>query len=446
MLSRPAVLLVLLASLLAVQEDFQEEIPGSVDVPDQIYLSLTSDPAREMIISWHTAQIEGISRVNFGLTSDLGVTVEGSVQSSPEGGAGFIRSVTLTGLSPATQYFYACGTDLGGWSATFSFRTLPAGPSKLVFAAYGDQGVDEGAPDVVKAVGDANPDLVMLLGDLSYANGGPASIWDDWFKLIEPNARRIPHMSILGNHETDYPRDLSIYLGRFSLPHVERWYAITVSGVRLIALDTSAEVAPESEQHEWLKQELEAASQDSNIRWIIVCSHFPCFTSCAQHPEDADKPRLHLSPLFQQFGVDLVLSGHAHMYERTYPINAAGNVTDAGLNEFFDPSGTVYVVAGGGGHGLHKEFTSSAPPWSAVRGAWYGFAKISLATEDSLKVEYVDFKGSVRDSFTLWKSDPVPGSGSDSGSDSGCGLLGIEPGLALLAIVIFRRKAARRRS
>lgn len=431
-----------LVALFAFVASLQDPSP-SEDWPDQIHLSLASDPAREIRISWHTSKVDGISLVTYGLTAELGQTFEGTVRAAPGGGAGYIREATLTGLAPTTSYFYSCGSSLGGWSSTHSFRTPPVGASNVVIAAYGDQGIDEGAPAVVEAVGAANPDLVLVLGDLAYANGGDMAIWDAWLNLIQPNASRIPHRTVLGNHETTYPRDLAVYLDRFTHPGEERWYAFTVGVIRIIAIDSTSDIAPESPQHAWLSQELAAASQNPDFRWTIVCSHFSPFSSGQEHPEDGEQMRLHAAPLFDQYGVDLVLAAHDHHFERTHPITSTGALTDGAGPAYENPSGIVYVVSGGGGRGLHG-FLPDAPTWSAVRGAWYGYSKVSFTSDDTLAFQYVDIDGTVRDQFTIRKSTLVPAPVSEPAGDSKsrCGMLGIEVLLVLVAAALFRRKHA----
>lgn len=97
------------------------------------------------------------------------------------------------------------------------------------------------------------------------------------------------------------------------------------------------------------------------MEWIVAAAHSSPFATNLDHPWDGDAIRQHLSPLFQAHGVDLVLTAHEHNYEGSHPILADGTP---------DSGGTVYVVSGGGGHGLSASCDPDVPAWSAKRGAW----------------------------------------------------------------------------
>ncbi len=365
------------------------------DAPTQIHLSYGSDPSTQMIVMWRTASSTSTHQVKFGTTISLGATASGTA-------VGTLHTVSLDGLQPSTLYYYSCGSA-AGWSAAKTFRTAPASPQKFVIAAYGDAGITSNSKAVVAAVNGAKPDLVVLLGDLSYANGGSQKIWDTWFQNLQLAADHVPHMPSLGNHET-YGNDLNTYLARFTLPNNERWYSYNAGDLHLIALDSMSPLTPGSPQYEWLAADLAQAVQNPQIRWKIAYLHYPPFTSGMAHPNDGAAIRTHGVPLFDAYHVDLVLAGHEHNYERSFPLNEGGVKSSSSLTNYPDPTGTIYVVSGTGGQSLYNQFASPKPDWSVYRSAWHGFTKITVDTNHTMAVQGLRTSGTTADGFTVSKS------------------------------------------
>ncbi|MBI2900674.1 MAG: fibronectin type III domain-containing protein [Planctomycetes bacterium] len=371
------------------------------DAPTQIHLGYGGDASTQMVVMWRTAADTATHQVKYGASASLGLVASGSSAAAPNGAAGFIHTVALGGLAPDTLYYYACGSASGGWSATKTFRTAPATAKPLVIAAFGDCGTGSNSAAVQNAVKAAAPDLVLLLGDLAYANGSQ-SVWDTWFNLIQVVADHIPNMPTIGNHET-YGGDIASYLGRFTLPNNERWYSFDAGDVHVTAIDCMSSVSPGSVQYDWVAADLAAAAQKPQIRWKIAMFHYPPFTSGTAHPTDGASIRKNLVPLFDAYHVDLALAGHEHNYERTYPLNEGGTVTSSASTGYADPTGTVYIVAGGGGNGLYNSFSSPKPAWSFYRAAWHGYARIAVDAQ-TMTVTGVKTDGTAMDAFTITKS------------------------------------------
>jgi hypothetical protein len=119
----------------------------------------------------------------------------------------------------------------------------------------------------------------------------------------------------------------------FNLPDNERWYSYDWGHVHFVALDTEADY---STQMTWLEQDLAATT----LPWKIVYMHRPPYSS-GMHGSDTTL-RNKLKPVVERFGVQLVLAGHDHNYERMKPQN-----------------GVAYVVTGGGGIGTRSVGASS---------------------------------------------------------------------------------------
>ncbi|GAB4817121.1 hypothetical protein N2152v2_004167 [Parachlorella kessleri] len=200
-------------------------------MPWQLHLALTGDPT-ELRISWATRGKGCPSSVHFWAADNnndgvpqaqqlLGTTAEydnSDFCASPARDYEFDRPkylhhVTLAGLIPGGRYIYR----VAGSDREVPFRAPPPiGPdSSFSFLAYGDMGESEhpaakspGASDTAERVLDEvkdGADLIVHVGDISYANGRP-EIWDSFMEAIEPFASRVPYMVAIGNHEYDYRR------------------------------------------------------------------------------------------------------------------------------------------------------------------------------------------------------------------------------------------------
>jgi 3',5'-cyclic AMP phosphodiesterase CpdA len=123
----------------------------------------------------------------------------------------------------------------------------------------------------------------------------------------------------------------------------EQYYSFRYSNTFVLVMSTETEYEEDSEQYEFVEESLENASSDSSIDWIIVAMHRQMYgspTNQVRHPELGLRDAYH--PLFQKYGVDLVLYGHNHYYERTYPLAYIDDDELVGGNE--DGAMNVVVV------------------------------------------------------------------------------------------------------
>src|SRR3972149_2517686 len=158
-----------------------------------------------------------------------------------------------------------------------------------------------------------------------------------------------PVYPVLGNHENDSPN----YFPLFDLPGNERWYSFDSGPLHVVGLDVVfSSFEPGSEQYRWLEQDLASTTHP----WKLVFMHFPPYSSSRPQGSNEEAQR-YLVPLFEKYGVQLVVSGHAHNYERSM------------LN------GVTYLVAGGGGAPLH---VSGKGPLTIYSETTYHFVKIDI--------------------------------------------------------------------
>jgi hypothetical protein len=285
------------------------------------------------------------------------------------------------------------------------------------FAAVGDWGCTANSEDTLANVMSKDPELVLGLGDYSYATNA-----DCWLKIIEPindkmkiaigNHEHIIYRYTYGNDSYRSPSLLNEYLSHFNL--TKQYYSFDDGPVHFLA--TSAEIPfdTSSEQYGFIKNDLDAASKNSSIKWIVVFFHKPMYASVNQHsPNTSFTDTYH--PLFDEYEVDLVLQGHHHNYQRTYPLKYNPSspsdpiVTTQEQTNYSEPEGPVFVIVGTGGQSLYDLEHKSA--FIASQSAEsYGFLNIEM-TNDGLSMNASFFpnhdnkdNATVQDHFTINKS------------------------------------------
>ena len=221
--------------------------------------------------------------------------------------------------------------------------TVPATGSGTRIAVAGDTGTgpDSAIVDTVDVMAvqgaERRYDALVLLGDLVYPEGDAGQLRSRVVDIFEPitatGTRLVP---VLGNHDYLSGEQSTILatLGRST-----SWYADQVGTVRILVLDTEQVTNPA--QTTWLR---EALAAPTSAEWTIVAMHKPAY-SAGMHGSDAGV-QLHWVPLFEQFGVRLVLAGHDHDYQRSKPINGvtyvvsggAATLRDAGAADFTETS------------------------------------------------------------------------------------------------------------
>jgi 3',5'-cyclic AMP phosphodiesterase CpdA len=367
------------------------------------WIGYGADPAREMYVSWSAGSYNGpvpsvpAPQVRYGVDATYGRTVHaafsGTVPVPAISGEPVENTVysnaLLRGLRPGTTYHYSVSNDGKTWSSDVTFSTAAAGLSDFRFTMVGDEATSAVTSlPVAQVIAAMNPRFNVVVGDLSYAGGGsgyysngvPADVsdfspglWDTYLGIVGPAAAQsIPWQVGVGNHEME-PLNNFGYVGftaRFpqayapqgatGSPVVKSFTYGNVAIIQLDGNDLSAELDDnngytEGKQTKWLTEQLKAfRSPGSGIDFIIVGFHNCVFCSNTTHGSDGGI-RLAWEPLFDQYHVDLVVSGHVHAYERSYPLRGAEvtKVVPSGGTVHPEAEGTTYICAGGGGQSLY---------------------------------------------------------------------------------------------
>ncbi|HKG86911.1 MAG TPA: metallophosphoesterase [Nitrososphaeraceae archaeon] len=277
-------------------------------------------------------------------------------------------------------------------------RPIYVAPSEFNFAAAGDWGCTDDTTDTVNNIVDKNPELVLGLGDYSY-DEDPA---DCWLKKVKPINDKMK--IAIGNHDME---KLNIYTNHFGLR--EQYYSFNYYNVHLVALSTELGYKPFSSQYEFVENDLSKAASDPNIDWIVVYFHKQMYASPSNH-DDYPTLRSTYHPLFNEYGVDLVLQAHNHNYERTYPIKFNSNspfnpiTTTTNTNTYTDPDGQIFATIGTGGVSLYA-FTGKADHFVKQYGD-FGILNIDVTNEpqsSSLTGKFYANNGKLIDQFIIYK-------------------------------------------
>jgi hypothetical protein len=398
--------------------------------PEQIHLTWGEDPARTVHLSWASPGAARNPRVHIRTeASGADRVIDAEERSYTDGLSGqtvFTYHATLAGLEPGgvVQYTVSADNDRrAGQPFGASFRTAPHGRAAFRFTSYGDLATPNTAwalsspqsRHAVAAVERFAPLFHLLNGDLCYANLNPQAqprVWADFGNNVQISAAQRPWMPCTGNHEIEFGNGslgLNSYLTRYRLPDNGTafpgcWYSFQVGAVLFISLSADDVIHQESgafvpgpdpllpaastgnapipagssiylhgysggAQTRWLAETL-ARSAAADVDWIVVQMHQDALSS-SKHGNGCDKGiRDAWLPLFDRYGVDLVLCGHDHCYERSWPVRGCNH--DAGRDAVsgarvdtrqprpvltappadgvFDTSqGTIHFILGGGG-------------------------------------------------------------------------------------------------
>jgi hypothetical protein len=269
------------------------------------------------------------------------------------------HAVRISSLAPDTRYYYSLGASGTNFPASTEhyFVTSPTQARPIRLWAIGDAGMaDYSAASVRNAFVDytreRKPDLMLMLGDNAYNNGSDFEYQAAVFDMFAPVIGQTPLWSCMGNHETYTPPDIP-YLRIFTFPTngeaggvpsgSESYYSFDYGNIHFVCLEsTIADRSPEGPMLTWLRQDLAANTK----QWLIVYIHSPPHSRGSHSSDDPGEMemwevRQNILPVLEQYGVDLLLSGNCHGYERSLLFDGFYGTSDT-----FDPQ---YVVQGGTG-------------------------------------------------------------------------------------------------
>ncbi len=258
----------------------------------------------------------------------------------------------LTGLKPGALHRYE--VVVGAQKFEGRLRTAPDAKGAFSFSIYGDNRTDHKAHGaVLKALVASSPDLLINTGDL-VGSGGVGEHWRRFFLLSNPLLKQAPLYPVIGNHELDGDPRGRAFKHYFELPGNELYYSFDYGPVRFVAIDAEIHIDAQgglsAKQRTWLIDTLRAGREDPAIAFVIGFVHKGPFSSNPHRPGNVGL-RAQL-PALQAAGLDLLLSGHDHFYER--------GISRGGLPYMVVGSGgaPLYPTIGAGNHGAYKAIVS----------------------------------------------------------------------------------------
>lgn len=416
------------------------------------YLQVASSTG--ILIRWRT-DVSARSKVRYGISpskldqaaEDLTLLTEHRVQ--------------LKGLKPATRYYYSIGglkDTLQGNQDNY-FTTLPE-PGKVGhyrIAALGDCGDNSinqrrVKEQVLKYTGDKDLTAWILLGDNAYSDGTDSEFQSKFFNIYKDDLlKKYPLFPTPGNHDY-HDTDLTekhaqethetAYYQNFSMPvngesggvpsHTQAFYSFDIGNIHFLSLDSYGKedrtyrlydtLGP---QVQWIKKDLAA---NKNKGWVVAFWHHPPYTMGSHNSDQEEelvKIRENFIRIMEREGVDLVLNGHSHDYERsrmmkghygpanTFDAKKHNLSTSSGKNDGSpdsapyqkDPAhnqGTVYVVSGSAGKlgGKQSTYPHNAMYFSDAE---HGGASVLEVEGNRLELKWVCADGEIRDQFTIIK-------------------------------------------
>lgn len=304
-------------------------------------------------------------------------------------GVTYLYRARLESLQPATQYKYRVVHEAEGQSPIKSriawFQTWPDGPAPITFIAYGDTRTSPETHAVIASRFEQyHPAFILFTGDAIGILGDPYEQWErQFFEPLEAVMGATPLFFARGNHDGP-PEEM---LRWFDTPGGQTWYSFTCGPVHVAVVDCYVD---ESEFRDWLDRDL----AEARAPWKIVMYHNPTF-DFGGHLSHWGRDLL---GIFAKHEVDLVLSGHSHLYERFVPLRLDASSDHA----------TTFVTTGGGGARLYQ----IAPHPLLVKADSIHHYCVFEADSDRLAMRALTPLGQEIDRFTLTKA------GGQSGEDA----------------------------
>jgi hypothetical protein len=378
--------------------------PAGVGLRRKPYLQSTT--ASSVRVAWTTTSVAtGAPTVRFATSPDgpwTSVTATSELfptsRTGQRGGDYTAHDATLTGLSPDTDYCYEVRAGETVLASGLALHTAWTGGTRpLTLLAIGDSGTGLPAQRRLRDVMlRESPDIFLHLGDVAYGEGTWGQLEDYFFGIYADLLHGVPSFPTIGNHEYETMAGQP-YLDLFYLfeqarrpADQERYYAFDYGDVHFVSIDSNGEMLATiddtamDDMADWLTDDLAA----STATWKIAYFHHPLYTSTDRTP--GAELRAKIQPILVAGGVDLVLAGHVHNYERTVPLvdDAPATGTDA----------ITYIVQGAGGSPL--DTTNPDATWAASNGTDYSYLRLTIEGCTATGAAISD-EGATIDSFTL---------------------------------------------
>lgn len=285
--------------------------------------------------------------------------------------------VVYSNLKPGSTYYYDV---LNRDDGEGHFKTPPVGAAPFHFVVYGDTRTrHDFHRKVADAIAKSDPDFVVHTGDL-VSDGAETSLWPIFFSIEKELLRKTAFFPCLGNHErnnSQYYEFFDVKEPYYSFNWGNAHFAVLNSDVGNAAADAAGKDRFWAEQTRWFEADLKAA-QKADLRFVVF--HHPPFTAYAKRQSEVSRTR-ELVPLFEQYKMTAVFSGHDHNYQHHVK------------------NGIHYIVTGGGGAPLYP-VDAPIPEMTKKVESTEHFVKVSVNGKQA-RVEAVALDGHMIDTVDL---------------------------------------------
>ena len=445
---------------------FNFSIQGAILPPVIRGPYLQTGTSTSVIVKWRTSMTTD-TKVNYGINlGSLNSTVSDPTLTTE-------HEITLTGLTPNTTYYYELADTDGVYlaeDAAMFVKTAPIIATKQFVRAWvlGDAGTSgsDSYGDDQEQVRDAyynyvanasqspnQTDMMLFLGDNAYNSGTDNEYQKGFFNIYDEMLKKSVAWSTLGNHDgysASSSSQTGPYYDIFSFPTngeaggtasgTEAYYSFDYANIHFIVLE-SYRLYNDATQMSWVTSDIANTNQD----WIVAIFHHPPYTK-GSHNSDTETElvamRENFLPILEAGGVDLILSGHSHSYERSkfikgrtgsnnndaldsgqpgagVTIGANGNLSgrddtaDGAYEKTILPEGAVYITTGSAGKATSGSIDHAAMYYSVL-----DIGSTILEVEDdgaggqNMNVKFLsddnhDYNFAINDYFTIHKSSSV---------------------------------------
>ncbi|MBI3271172.1 MAG: metallophosphoesterase family protein [Planctomycetes bacterium] len=282
---------------------------------------LQNPTSTSMVVCWVTATA-GPSTVTYGASPALGSTVTSAAPVKE-------HQVALTGLTPATTYYYSVSG--AGFTGSGTFKTAVLGATPFSFVAMGETHTEDAVGGFAEEVLAASPQLIVDASD-QVDSGSSRDEWDRYFTIGGAFYPHVPVLNAVGNHtylfSNGYPLPGSMGTAEFKRimnnPGNEEWYSVRSGNTQFIALNSTWYFENPSrifkQQKDWLKSTLAAATDGvDDPTYKVVFMHIPTWSSGPLYREALERlaMRKYFMPLFETYHVNLVIAAHDKLNEHS---------------------------------------------------------------------------------------------------------------------------------
>ncbi len=396
------------------------------------YLQMATSSS--IVIRWRTDEATD-SMVRYGdAPGNLGFTASAQTLTTE-------HEVRLSGLPPDTRHYYSVGSSgqaLSGGDAGHFFATAPSpGTAKATRVwILGDSGSGGSGARAVRDAyksytGTAVTDLWLMLGDNAYPDGTDQDYQTGMFDMYPETLRQTPLWPTFGNHDghaADSATQTGPYYEIFALPTngeagglasgTEAYYSFDYGNIHFVSLESSEiDRSPSGAMMTWLENDLAANDKD----WTIAFWHKPPYSK-GSHDSDSSGTQTDMReiplPILESYGVDIVLSGHSHGYERSHLLDGHYGTSDTLTSEMIldggggreDGNGAYTKTVGTANDGTVYTVVGSSSSVSSSGTLDHPAMFISLRSLGSVVLEingnrldatFLDDGGSVKDYYTI---------------------------------------------